>query len=117
MNAAAPAGFQQTIDTITGFVSGGLSTTDRLDVTNFAFSGAQRGVVDVTAIVTGTTDLTSIADLFAAPAGDRGLAIADFGADVYVLIDANKDGNFTAADDSIIKLVGVGALGETDINF
>ena len=117
VNAAAPAGFQQTIDTITDFASGGLSTTDRLDVTNFAFSGAQRGVVDVTAIVTGTTDLTSIADLFAAPAGDRGLAVSLIGGDTYVFVDANKDGNFTAADDSIITLVGVGALGETDINF
>ncbi len=117
VNAAAPAGFQQTIDTITGFVAGGLATTDRLDVTNFAFSGAQRGVVDVTAIVTNTTDLTSIADLFAAPAGDRGLAVSLIGTNTYVFVDVNKDGNFTAADDSIIKLVAVAAPGETDINF
>ena len=116
-NAAAPVGFQQTIDTITGFVSGGLATTDRLDVTNYAFAGAQRGVVDVSAIVTNATNLTSIADLFAAPAGDRGLAVSLIGGHTYVFIDANKDGNFTAADDSIIKLVGVAAVGETDINF
>lgn len=107
----------QMIDTITTFEAGGIATTDRLDVTNYAFAGAQRGVVDVTAIVTNATNLTSIADLFAAPAGDRGLAVSLIGTDTYVFIDANKDGNFTAADDSIIKLVGVAALGETDINF
>lgn len=118
VNTAAPAGFQQTIDTITGFQAGGTATTDRLDVTNFAFSGAQRGVVDVTAIVTGTTDLTSIADLFAAPAGDRGLAYSVVGGSTYVFLDANKDGNFTAADDVIIKLAGVASgLQEVDVNF
>ena len=107
----------QMIDTITTFQAGGIATTDRLDVTNYAFAGAQRGVVDVSAIVTNATDLTSIADLFAAPAGDRGLAVSLIGTHTYVFIDANKDGNFTAADDSIIKLVSVAALGETDINF
>lgn len=107
----------QQIDTITGFTAGGTATSDRLDVTNYAFTGTQRGVVDVSAIVTNATDLTSIADLFAAPAGDRGVAVSLIGGNTYVFIDANKDGNFTAADDSIIKLVAVGALGETDVNF
>ena len=112
----AKGGVQQ-IDTITGFSGLGGLTDDRLDVTNFAFSGAQRGVVDVSAIVTAATNLTSIADLFAAPAGDRGLAFSTIGADSYVLVDANKDGNFTAADDVIIKLVGVASLSEVAVNF
>lgn len=118
VDAAAQVGFQQTIDTITGFTTGGTNVTDRLDVTNFAFAGAQRGVVDVSALVTNATNLTSIADLFAAPAGDRGLAFSVIGADTYVFIDANKDGNFTAADDAIIKLAGVATgLSEVDVNF
>lgn len=111
------AGVQQ-IDTITGFTAGGTATSDRLDVTNFAFAGAQRGVVDVSALVVGATDLTSIADLFAAPAGDRGLAFSVIASQTYVFIDANKDGNFTAADDAIIKLAGVATgLSEVDVNF
>ena len=113
----AKGGVQQ-IDTITTFTGGGTNLTDRLDVTNFAFSGAQRGVVDVSAIVTNATDLTSVVDLFAAPAGDRGLAYAVVGGSTYVLVDANKDGNFTAADDAIIKLAGIATgLQEVDINF
>lgn len=110
------AGVQQ-IDTITAFAVGGGATDDRLDVTNFGFTGAQRGVVDVSASVTNATDLTSIADLFAAPAGDRGLAYSAIGGNTYVFVDANKDGNFTAADDMVLKLVGVAGLSEVDVNF
>lgn len=111
-------GVVQQIDTITGFETGGTATTDRLDVTNFAFSGAQRGIVDVSAIVTNATDLTSVVDMFADTAGDRGLAYSVIGGHTYVFVDANKDGNFTAADDAIIKLVGIGTgLQEVDINF
>ncbi|SDY50352.1 hypothetical protein [Nitrosomonas sp. Nm33] len=104
-------------DNVTGFVTGGTTVSDRLDVTNLGFSGAQRGVVDVTSQVTAATDLTSIADLFNSPAGDRGVAFSTVGTDTFALIDANKDGNFTAADDLIVKLTGVASLSETDINF
>lgn len=108
----------QMIDTISTFTGGGTNLTDRLDVTNFAFSGAQRGIVDVSASVTNATDLTSIADLFAAPAGDRGLAFSVIAGSTYVFLDANKDGNFTAADDVIIKLAGVNTgIQEVDVNF
>ncbi|PTQ97471.1 hypothetical protein C8R30_11150 [Nitrosomonas nitrosa] len=104
-------------DEIVVFNGGGGLTNDRLDVTNFAFSGAQRGVSDVSGSVTAATDLTSIADLFNTPAGDRGVAYSSVGANIYAFIDANKDGNFTAADDLIVKLTGVATLSETDINF
>ena len=104
-------------DSITAFLTGGGATADRLDLTNFAFSGAQRGVEDVSALVTGTTDITSVADLFSSVAGDRGVAYSNIGADTYVFVDANKDGNFTAADDIVAKLVAVTSIAETDINF
>lgn len=110
---AADTGFDQ----VTSFEVGGGATDDRLDVTNFGFSGAQGGVVDATAKVNATTDLTSIADLFDSPAGDRGIAYSVVGGDSFVFVDANKDGNFTAADDMIVKLTGVVTLSETDINF
>ncbi|WP_144728578.1 beta strand repeat-containing protein [Extensimonas perlucida] len=93
------------------------NTSDRLDLTNFGFTGSQRGVADVSASVTADTNLTSIVDLFNTPAGDRGVAYTKIGLDSFVFVDANKDGNFTAADDLVIKLTGVGAVSETFINF
>ena len=93
------------------------NTSDRLDLTNFGFTGSQRGVSDVSASVTNATDLTSIVDLFSTPAGDRGVAYTKIGTDSFVFVDANKDGNFTAADDLVIKLTGVTAVSETFINF
>jgi hypothetical protein len=51
-------------------------------------------------------------------AGDRGVAFSNLGGgDTYVFVDANKDGNFTAADDIVIKLTGVTSISEADINF
>ena len=35
----------------------------------------------------------------------------------YVFIDANKDGDFTAADDMIVELQGVSDLIETNVIF
>ena len=109
----ADAGF----DDITAFMTGGTPTTDRIDVTNFAFTGTERGVVNASAKVLATTDLTSIVDLFADVAGDRGIAYSTIGGDTFVFIDGNKDGNFTAADDSVVKLTGVLSIGEVDVNF
>lgn len=97
---------------------GGTATSDRIDLTNFGFTGTQRGVENVTAKVAGATDLTSIVDLFSSVAGDRGVAYTNLGgADAYIFIDANKDGNFTAADDIVIKLTGVANVSEVDFNF
>lgn len=106
-------------DQITDFEVGGTNATDRIDLTNFGFTGTQRGVVDVSGKVDPTTtDLKSIADLFNAPAGDRGVAYSTDGTDTFVYIDVNKDGNFTVADDAVAKLVGVTAgIGEVDVNF
>lgn len=106
------------IDGITGFQTGGGLTTDRIDVTNFAFTGAAGAVVNVSAKVAGTTDLTSIANLFQDVAGNRGVASAIVGADSYVFIDVNKDGNFTAANDIVVKLTGLGTgITNTDVQF
>ena len=109
-------------DTVTKFDGVGdttpvANTSDRIDLTNFAFSGAARGVVDVSTKATAATDLTSVVDLFNDPAGDRGVAFSNIGADTYVFVDVNKDGDFKAADDLVVKLVGVTAISETAINF
>lgn len=110
---AADTGF----DAITKFETGGGATADRIDLTNFGFTGAQRGVEDVSALVTNATDLTNVADLFSSVAGDRGVAFSVIGTDTWIFVDANKDGNFTAADDIVVKLTGVASLSEVDVNF
>lgn len=105
-------------DAITKFDIGGGITADRIDLTNFGFSGAQRGVENVSAKVVGTTDLTSVVDPVQLCGRDRGVAFSNLGGvDTYVFIDANKDGDFTAANDIVIKLTGVTSISEADINF
>lgn len=108
-------------DKVANFKAGDESTDDRLDVTNFGFTGSQRGIVDVSdKVPTFDTDLTSIPYLFRDPAaGNRGLAFSEiplppeFGvSQSFVFIDANKDGDFTAADDMMIELQGAGTIPE-----
>jgi hypothetical protein len=112
-----------TVDLITDFKTAVVASAggDRIDLTNFGFTNAQRGVEDVSSKVTTTTDLTSVTGFFNSVAGARGAAFAYTGTtEAYVFVDANKDGNFTAADDLVIKLAGVDntkTLAEADFNF
>jgi hypothetical protein len=121
---AGDMGAGTTVDTVLG--GGGTFKTalsasaggDRIDLTNFGFASAQRGVEDISSKVTTSTDLTSVTGLFNSVAGSRGAAFAYAGGDAYVFVDANKDGNFTAADDLVIKLTGIiTGLAEADFNF
>lgn len=102
-------------DVVTNFSEGTADTDDRIDLSSFNFSGTQAVLLDVSARVSLDTDLTSISDLFSdGIAGDHGLAFLEY-SDASVLItflfvDANKDGNFTAADDLFVALVGVDDL-------
>ncbi|MBA2482859.1 MAG: hypothetical protein H0V39_00215 [Nitrosomonas sp.] len=109
------------LDKVSNFKTGDANTDDRLDVSSFGFTGVQRGMVDASAKVpTFDTDLTNIPDLFNDPAvGDRGLAYSEiplppeFGvSQSFVFIDANKDGDFTAASDMIIELLEAGPIPE-----
>jgi hypothetical protein len=103
---------------IDNFTVGAAATADRFDVSGLAFTGAQRGIVDVAAKVpTFDTDLTNIPDLFLDTAGDRGVAFSEIAlppelgvSQTVMFIDANKDGNLTAADDIVIEVMGAGAL-------
>ncbi len=109
-------------DEAENFKVGAASTDDRLDVSFLEFTGIQQGIVDVSAKVPAfDTDLTSIPDLFSDIAGDRGLAFSvialppelPFPPQSFVFIDANKDGDFTAADDMLVELQGAGPITET----
>jgi hypothetical protein len=109
-------------DNVENFKVGPANTDDRVDVSNFAFTGAQLGIVDASAKVpVFDSDLTSIPELFSDPAaGDRGLAFSEIPlppalgiSQSFLFIDANKDGDFTAANDMMVELQGTGSLPET----
>lgn len=103
---------------IDNFTVGAAATADRFDVSALAFTGVQQGIVDVAAKVpTFDTDLTNIPDLFLDTAGDRGIAFSEIPlplqpseSQTVLFIDANKDGNLTAADDIVIEVMGAGPL-------
>jgi len=100
------------MDTVTNFTVG----EDDLDLTTFAFTGFAAGVKSVGAITNATTTVTRT-DLFDVAGQDRSVAFGDDGTDTYVFIDVNKDGNYTAADDLIIKLAGLKTLSASDFVF
>jgi hypothetical protein len=108
-------------DNVENFKVGAANTDDRVDLTNFGFTGAQLGIVNAsTKVPAFDTDLTSIPDLFSdTTAGDRGLAFSEIPlppalgiSQSFVFIDANKDGDFTAADDMMVELQATGSLPE-----
>jgi hypothetical protein len=110
---------------IDNFSIGSGATDDRIDVTSFSFTGVQRGLVEVNDKVPSfDTDLTSIPDLFSDIAGDRGAAFSEiplppeFGvSQTFLFVDANMDGDFTAADDVMIEFMGSGPLSEASLIF
>lgn len=86
---------------------------DLIDVSAFAFSAAAQAVINNTSKVTITgaganaTFTISEADAvgFFNNGANRAISYADNGTDTFVFIDANKDGNWSAADDCVILLV------------
>lgn len=103
---------------VDNFTAGAGANADRFDVRGLAFTGVQQGIVDVSAKVTDfNTDLTNIPDLFIDAAGDRGIAFSVVPlplqpgeSQTILFIDANKDGNLTAANDMVIEVMGAGPL-------
>ncbi len=93
------------IDSVTNFSKAG-ETLDVIDVTAFGFTGTARalGVKGVLAATAVDGSVLSVTDFFDVGGVDRGVAVGTIGADSYVFIDANKDGNFTAADDLLVKI-------------
>lgn len=113
-----------TIETITNFVTkttaAATEESDVIDLTSFGFAGYASTAVNkgaLAASVEGGTFDASITDFFADAAGDRGVAFGTSGAATYIFVDANKDGNFTVADDLVIKLAGVTNFASADFAF
>lgn len=102
-------------DTITNFADTPSATVfqDYIDLKAFGFTGNQQGVKVVTSGVSlDATNAVIVAsgsqtNFFVDTGVARGVAVWDGGADVYVFVDADKNGNFSNDADLVIKLAGV----------
>lgn len=100
-------------DAITNFDATAASFQDYIDLKAFGFTGNQQGVKTVTTGVSEAADGSiavaagSMANFFVDTGLTRGVAVWDGGTEVYAFVDANKDGNFSVADDLVIQLAGV----------
>lgn len=105
-------------DSITNF-AGGTTTAanaDKLDLSAFGFTGAQAGIFTLAAgkaTVTGTAATATFAitdaqakDFFASAGADLGVALYTTATETFAFIDADKNGDWNAATDSVILLVG-----------
>ncbi|QYY26171.1 hypothetical protein [Diaphorobacter sp. MNS-0] len=106
-------------DSITNFAGGTTvaANADKLDLSAFGFTGAQAGIFTLAAgkaTVTGTgtaavnftiTDAQA-KDFFANAGADLGVALYTNANETFVFIDADKNGDWNAATDSVVLLVG-----------
>ena len=107
------------IETVNGFQTTVSAAVlhDTIDISNIGgFSGYAKGVATVT-FANANSIGASVANLFVDAGGQRGTAAYNDGANTYLFVDANHDGNFTAATDMIVQMVGVTTLTASDINF
>ncbi len=99
-------------------VSGFISRQDVIDLSAFALSSQQAQIADkgVVASDMALTALAGQADFYRDTTGVlRGAAQVHYGADVFLFIDANKDGAFNANSDLVVKFTGLAALSSDDI--
>lgn len=98
------------LDTILSF-----GAYDKLDLTAFGFTGSKAGDFAEATISTTNSDLLGLVkngqtDFF--KTGSVYAGVAEFGdnGQTYLAVDANKDGNFNAAQDAVIEITGVASL-------
>ena len=90
---------------------------DTIDISNIGgFNGYAKGVATVT-FANANSIGASVANLFVDAGGQRGTAAYTDGANTYLFVDANHDGNFSSAADMIVQVAGVNTLTASDINF
>jgi hypothetical protein len=100
-------------DTINNFDANATSAQDFIDLKAFGFTGNQQNVKVVTSGVSLAADNSVVvasgsqANFFVDTGLARGVAVWGSGDDVFVFVDANKDGNFSNDADLVIKLAGV----------
>jgi len=98
-----------------------VSTEDSIDLGAFDFTGVQTSALAskgaLAAIDPVPAGQDAAVDFFRSGGFDRAVAWGTNGGNVYVYVDANKDGDFTAADDMVIEVTGVGAVTLADFGF
>jgi hypothetical protein len=112
-------------DTATGFdsITGFSSTNDKIDISSLNIvTGSARGSITLHTASADTaaalqTSIGTGTGFFNDGVANRALSLVTAGANSYLFIDANNDGNYTAGTDAVIKLVGVTALVLTDVAF
>jgi hypothetical protein len=117
MNAGAD-GF----DAITGFgTAAGLGALDIIDLGAFNFASgsltstlANKGVL-VNDLVDGTT--LDVANFFDFGGADRAVAIGTNGGNTYMFVDADQNGDYSAANDVVLELVGVTDVTSANVGF
>lgn len=92
------------------------ANADKLDVSAFGFAGAQAsaftlGAAQVAVTGNGAAATFAIADsaatdFFLNAGADKGIALYTTATETFVFIDADKNGNWDAATDSVVLLVG-----------
>ncbi len=98
-------------DIVTDFgTAAGTGALDVIDVGAFGFAGQQGSALAnkgalANSAVDGST--LSVTDFFSSGGQDRGVAIGTNGGHTFVFVDANKDGDFNATDDTVVQLTGV----------
>jgi S-layer protein len=106
-------------DSITNFTSG----SDKIDIStlNIATGGARGSITLHTATADTAAALqTAIGTgtgFFNDGVANRALSLVTAGANSYLFVDANNDGNYTAGTDAVIKLVGITSVALTDVAF
>lgn len=104
---AGRTGANNNFDTITNFGT----TLDKIDLKAFSFSGSDVSALKAGAAASintanGLVNANAATSFFGAGADHRAVVTIDDGANTWVYVDANKDGNFQADTDLAIQLVG-----------
>jgi S-layer protein len=102
------------MDVITGFTN----AQDKISITTLAFTGVQLGsIADKGTVATDAAVAGKFAEAgtYSDGINTSGLSVVHTaGGDLYLAIDANKNGTFDLGTDIVVKFVGLGALQTTD---
>ena len=108
-------------DTITGFVATAAGS-DVIDLKAFGFTATQAAAFTKSAVISATGgvaagDTTSFFVNGGQKTGVAAVVDAGNAADTWLFVDADKDGNFNAATDMVIHLIGTAVAGVDSADF
>lgn len=100
-------------DKISNFVT----AEDKIDITAFSFASSQAVALSKGALTAVNPGEAASANFFDDSGVDRGVVFGTNGGNTYAYVDANKDGNFSAADDMVIEFTGIVNVAAGDFTF